>query len=77
MIRRFGLPGAIVSVVSDSYDLFAALDLWGGELRQAVLDSGATLVVRPDSGDGGDRAADRARARRIVRLDRERQGGVC
>ncbi|AKM38741.1 nicotinate phosphoribosyltransferase [Burkholderia contaminans] len=51
MIRRFGLPGAIVSVVSDSYDLFAALDLWGGELRQAVLDSGATLVVRPDSGD--------------------------
>lgn len=51
MLRQFGKPGAIVSVVSDSYDLFAALQLWGGELRQAVIDSGATLVVRPDSGD--------------------------
>ncbi|MBR8315102.1 nicotinate phosphoribosyltransferase [Burkholderia dolosa] len=51
MIRLFGRPGAIVSVVSDSYDLFAALELWGGELRHAVIDSGATLVVRPDSGD--------------------------
>ncbi|WP_347557986.1 nicotinate phosphoribosyltransferase [Robbsia sp. KACC 23696] len=51
MLARFGRPGAIVSVVSDSYDLFAALDLWGGELKQAVIDSGATLVVRPDSGD--------------------------
>lgn len=51
MLSRFGRPGAIVSVVSDSYDLFAALALWGGELKQAVIDSGATLVVRPDSGD--------------------------
>ncbi|NUX56477.1 nicotinate phosphoribosyltransferase [Paraburkholderia youngii] len=51
MIARFGKPGAIVSVVSDSYDLFAALNAWGGELKQAVLDSGGTLVIRPDSGD--------------------------
>nr|WKF61493.1 hypothetical protein HUO10_006024 [Paraburkholderia busanensis] len=51
MIEQFGKPGAIVSVVSDSYDLFAALDTWGGELKQAVLDSGGTLVIRPDSGD--------------------------
>jgi nicotinamide phosphoribosyltransferase len=51
MIARFGKPGAIVSVVSDSYDLFAALDVWGTQLKQAVLDSGATLVIRPDSGD--------------------------
>lgn len=51
MIERFGKPGAIVSVVSDSYDLFAALDAWGSQLKQAVLDSGATLVIRPDSGD--------------------------
>jgi nicotinamide phosphoribosyltransferase len=51
MIARFGRPGAIVSVVSDSYDLFAALDVWGTELKQAVLDSGGTLVIRPDSGD--------------------------
>ena len=51
MIARFGKPGAIVSVVSDSYDLFAALKVWGGELKQAVLDSGGMLVIRPDSGD--------------------------
>jgi nicotinamide phosphoribosyltransferase len=51
MIAQFGKPGAIVSVVSDSYDLFAALDAWGTELKQAVLDSGGTLVIRPDSGD--------------------------
>ncbi|NIE62452.1 nicotinate phosphoribosyltransferase [Burkholderia sp. Ax-1719] len=54
MLAQFGKPGAIVSVVSDSYDLFAALDLWGGELKQAVLDSGATLVIRPDSGEPVD-----------------------
>ncbi|CAB3693785.1 nicotinate phosphoribosyltransferase [Paraburkholderia rhynchosiae] len=51
MIAKFGKPGAIVSVVSDSYDLFAALKVWGTELKQAVLDSGGMLVIRPDSGD--------------------------
>jgi len=51
MLKQFGKPGAIVSVVSDSYDLFAALDMWGGVLKQDVIDSGAMLVVRPDSGD--------------------------
>ncbi|SIT41202.1 putative pre-B cell enhancing-factor related protein [Paraburkholderia ribeironis] len=51
MIARFSKPGAIVSVVSDSYDLFAALEAWGTQLKQAVLDSGGTLVIRPDSGD--------------------------
>ncbi|MFM0736177.1 nicotinate phosphoribosyltransferase [Paraburkholderia xenovorans] len=51
MIAQFGKPGAIVSVVSDSYDLYAALEVWGTELKQAVLDCGGTLVIRPDSGD--------------------------
>ncbi len=51
VLAACGKPGGIVSVVSDSYDLFAALEMWGGPLRQAVIDSGATLVVRPDSGD--------------------------
>jgi len=54
MLRVFGKPGAIVSVVSDSYDLFAALRLWGSELKQAVIDSGAMLVIRPDSGNPQD-----------------------
>jgi nicotinamide phosphoribosyltransferase len=52
MLKQFGKPGAIVSVVSDSYDIYHAVEnLWGDKLRQEVLDSGAMLVVRPDSGD--------------------------
>ncbi len=52
MLAQFGRPGALFSVVSDSYDLFHAVrDLLGGELREAIIASGATLVVRPDSGD--------------------------
>lgn len=50
-LQQFAKPGAIIACVSDSYDLFNAVDeLWGSELRQKVIDSGATLVVRPDSG---------------------------
>jgi nicotinamide phosphoribosyltransferase len=52
MLRQFAKPGSLVAVVSDSYDLdHAVTALWGAELRQAVIDSGATVVIRPDSGD--------------------------
>lgn len=52
MITQFAKPGSIVAVVSDSYDVYnAASKLWGEELRQEVIDSGATVVIRPDSGD--------------------------
>jgi nicotinamide phosphoribosyltransferase len=52
MVKQFGKPGSILAVVSDSYDIFnAASKLWGEDLRQLVIDSGATLVIRPDSGD--------------------------
>lgn len=52
MLKQFAGPGKIVAVVSDSYDLWNAIDnLWGGELKAAVENSGGTLVVRPDSGD--------------------------
>ncbi len=52
MLTNFAKPGSIVAVVSDSYDIFnAASKLWGEELRQQVIDSGATVVIRPDSGD--------------------------
>jgi nicotinamide phosphoribosyltransferase len=54
MVKVNGKPGGIVSAVSDSYDIFNACKLWGTELKQDVLDSGATLVVRPDSGDPAD-----------------------
>lgn len=52
MLTNFARPGSIVAVVSDSYDVFNACEkLWGGELKQEIIDSGATLVIRPDSGD--------------------------
>ena len=52
MVNQFGRPGSILAVVSDSYDIYnAASKLWGEELRQKVIDSGATVVIRPDSGD--------------------------
>lgn len=52
MVKQFGRPGSILAVVSDSYDIFnAASKLWGEDLRQLVIDSGATVVIRPDSGD--------------------------
>jgi len=39
-------------VVSDSYDIFHAIsEHWGKTLRDEVIASGATVVVRPDSGD--------------------------
>lgn len=51
MLRHFGKPGAIFACVSDSYDLFNAIDrLWGDELKEQVINSGAIVVVRPDSG---------------------------
>ncbi|QVD49221.1 nicotinamide phosphoribosyltransferase [Xanthomonas phage vB_XciM_LucasX] len=52
MLKQFGREGGIVSVVSDSYDIFNAVSkIWGNALRQEVIDSGATLVIRPDSGE--------------------------
>ena len=52
MLKQFAKPGSLVAVVSDSYDIWNAVDnLWGGDLRQQVIDSGATVVIRPDSGN--------------------------
>lgn len=52
MVRQFAKPGSIVAVVSDSYDIYnAASKLWGEQLRDLVVQSGATVVIRPDSGD--------------------------
>jgi nicotinamide phosphoribosyltransferase len=51
MVRQFGRPGALLAVVSDSYDIYEACRMWGTELKQQVIDSGATVVIRPDSGD--------------------------
>jgi len=51
MLKQFAKPGALVAVVSDSYNLWDACSkLWGEELKQEVIDSGATVIIRPDSG---------------------------
>lgn len=54
MLRAFK-GSNIISVVSDSYDVFHAVDaLFGGSLKDQVLENaaaGSRLVVRPDSGD--------------------------
>jgi nicotinamide phosphoribosyltransferase len=51
MLTQFAQPGKTLAVVSDSYDIFHAIDeIWGKQLKQEVINSGATLVIRPDSG---------------------------
>lgn len=55
VLDKYAKPGALVACVSDSYDLERAIrDGWCKELKQQVIDSGATLVVRPDSGNPTD-----------------------
>ncbi|SHN12895.1 nicotinate phosphoribosyltransferase [Roseibium suaedae] len=52
MLDTFEGEGRLVAVVSDSYDLDAAVrGIWGGTLKDKVLSRKGTLVVRPDSGD--------------------------
>ena len=50
MLTQFGGEGKLLAVVSDSYDILNACRLWGTELKQDVIDSKATVVIRPDSG---------------------------
>ncbi len=56
MIETFGKNGGIVSIVSDSYDIFNACEkIFGEELKDLIDEQaekfGTRLVVRPDSGD--------------------------
>jgi nicotinamide phosphoribosyltransferase len=42
----------MVAIVSDSYDLWNALDnIFGKELKEKIIHSKGTLVIRPDSGE--------------------------
>lgn len=55
MLRNFAKPGSLVAVVSDSYDIYNACEnIWGGTLKDEVVKSGATVIVRPDSGHPPD-----------------------
>ena len=51
MLTQFAQPGKLLAVVSDSYDIYHAVsEIWGKQLRAQVENSGATVVIRPDSG---------------------------
>lgn len=51
MLKQFAHPGKLLAVVSDSYDIYHAVShIWGQQLKSAVETSGATVVIRPDSG---------------------------
>jgi nicotinamide phosphoribosyltransferase len=50
MLRRFGGRDRTFAAVCDSYDLWAAIGMWGGPLRAELEASGARVVIRPDSG---------------------------
>jgi len=52
ILNKFSGKNKIVAVVSDSYDLWNAIEnIWCGKLYDRVKDSGGTLVIRPDSGE--------------------------
>ncbi|MCY7348520.1 MAG: hypothetical protein LH614_20215, partial [Pyrinomonadaceae bacterium] len=52
ILKHFAKPNALVAVVSDSWDIYNAVEkIWGEQLKQEVVDSGATIVIRPDSGE--------------------------
>lgn len=52
MLKQTAKPGGLVACVSDSYNLWNACShLWGEQLKDEVIKSGATVVVRPDSGN--------------------------
>lgn len=47
-------PGGIVSVVSDTWDLWHVLDVILPNLKERIMERDGKLVVRPDSGDPVD-----------------------
>lgn len=50
MFTKFAKPNALFACVSDSYNIMNAVKFIGTELKEQLLLSGATMVVRPDSG---------------------------
>ncbi|MEY3106155.1 MAG: hypothetical protein RIT35_318 [Pseudomonadota bacterium] len=52
MLTQFAGKDKILAVVTDSYNIWHALEhIWGGELKEQVVNCGGTIVIRPDSGD--------------------------
>ena len=51
MLKQFGGQNKLLAVVSDSYDIWNAIDtIWGGELKTQVETTGGTWWC-PDSGE--------------------------
>lgn len=44
-------PNGVVSIVSDSYNIYETCKMFGTVLRQDIEDNNVKLVVRPDSGE--------------------------
>jgi nicotinamide phosphoribosyltransferase len=52
MLEQFGGKYPIIAVVSDSYDIYNAVEkIWGEDLKEEVINSGSIITLRPDSGD--------------------------
>lgn len=52
ILDRFAKPDKMVAIVADSYNIDNAVkNIFGGEYRDQIQQSGATVIVRPDSGD--------------------------
>jgi nicotinamide phosphoribosyltransferase len=49
MLKQF--PNGLVACVSDSYDIFNAIKIWGTDHKETIMNRDGTLVIRPDSGD--------------------------
>lgn len=56
MLNTYGKPGALFAAVSDSYDIMQAIKMWGS-MKAEIEASGATVVIRPDSGEPGSMVA--------------------
>lgn len=51
MIDQFGGEGKLYACVSDSYDIWDAVENKWPSLKEKIISKGGTLVVRPDSGN--------------------------
>lgn len=52
MLDVFGKDGGMVAVVSDSYDIYNAIEnIWGKELKAQIIENDTKLIIRPDSGE--------------------------
>lgn len=54
MFRQYGKPGKLFAIVIDSYNYLEAIKFWGTVMKDELIASGSTLILRPDSGTPKD-----------------------